>query len=92
MNVGDIVTLFNSEYEVKQSFNDVKYIPGTSFYLVWNDDMRSMLGKKWKVLEVFDNGIIALPSPDGSQDGKWYFPKCVVHGSGKLIIILIYEE
>ena len=40
--------------------------------------MRSMLGKKWDVLEVFNNGIIGLPSPDGSQEGKWYFPDRVV--------------
>ena len=36
--------------------------------------MKSMLGKIFPILEILDNGdIIALPSPDGSQDGKWYF-------------------
>ena len=76
--VGDVVILSNSEIKVRRSFEDTKYIPGTRYYLVWNDEMRSMLGKKWDVLEVFNNGIIGLPSPDGSQEGKWYFPDRVV--------------
>ena len=42
-----------------------------------------MLGKKFKVLEVLDNDIIAIPSPDGSQDGKYYFPKSVLQLTGK---------
>ena len=46
--------------------------------------MRSMLGKKLKVLAVLENGIIALPSPDGSQNGKWYFLKSVIHKSGRV--------
>ena len=41
-----------------------------------------MLGKKFKVLEVLENDIIALPSPDGSQDGKYYFPKSVLQLTG----------
>ena len=50
--------------------------------------MRSMLGKKWDVLEVFNNGIIGLPSPDGSQEGKWYFPdRVAVKISGVLFCV-----
>ena len=44
--------------------------------------MRSMLGKKLKVVAVLENGVIALPSPDGSQNGRWYFMKSVVHKLG----------
>ena len=51
--------------------------------------MRGMLGKEHRLLAVFDDGIIALPSPDGSQDGKWswkkgYFHKSVVRKSGNI--------
>ena len=65
--------------------------------------MRSMLGKKLKVVAVLENGIIALPSPDGSQNGRWYFMKSVVHKPGTQIrcerilvtenlFILFYEK
>ena len=47
--------------------------------------MRSMLGKKLKVVAVLENGVIALPSPDGSQNGRWYFMKSVVHKPGTQI-------
>ena len=50
--------------------------------------MKGMLGKQFPILGVYgDNdddyeithyGVIALPSPDGSQNGKWYFSKTVV--------------
>ena len=74
LNVGDEVVLSKSEFEVKQSFNLINYN--------WSDKMRKMLGKKLKVLAVLENDIIALPSPDGSQNGKWYFLKSVVHKPG----------
>ena len=45
--------------------------------------MITMLGKEFPVLEVVGNGIIALPSPDGSFSGKWYFHTSVVRPSGK---------
>ena len=65
--------------------------------------MRSMLGKKLKVVAVLENGVIALPSPDGSQNGRWYFMKSVVHKPGTQIrcerilvtenlFILFYEK
>ena len=47
--------------------------------------MISMLGKQYNILEVNVRGnpmVIALPSPDGSQCGKWYFSKCVVSKPG----------
>ena len=53
--------------------------------------MRGMLGKEHRLLAVFDDGIIALPSPDGSgswktpQDGKLYFDKSVVRKSGNIL-------
>ena len=44
--------------------------------------MTSMLGDTFKVLPKSaakaNPKIIALPSPDGSQNGQWYFPKTVV--------------
>lgn len=73
-NVGDVVVLSDSESEVKKSFNAINYD--------WSDRMRSMLGKKHTVVAASNNGIIALRSPDGSQDGKWYFLESVVHKQG----------
>ena len=64
-NVGDVVVLSDSESEVKESFNAINYN--------WSNRMRNMLGKKHTVVAASKNGIIALRSPDGSQDGKWYF-------------------
>ena len=68
---GDMVILSDDELFVKSEFylleNDI-----------WVDRMWSMLGKKFPILEVWDSKTIALPSPDGSQDGKWYFPKSLV--------------
>ena len=47
--------------------------------------MKSMLGKRWQVLDVLQDGIIALPSADGSQDGTInYFHQSVVQKSGKI--------
>ena len=31
-----------------------------------------------RITGITDNKTIGLPSPDGSQDGKWYFPNSVV--------------
>ena len=71
MEEGDIVFLTTSEFAVKQEFAKVNYI--------WNDQMKGMLGKRFPILEILEDGdIIALPSPDGSQNGKWYFPKRVL--------------
>lgn len=67
---GDIVRMLTSESAVRLSFRTVGY--------VWHDLMRGMLGREFPILEMTSRGIIALPSPDGSQDGKWYFPVSVV--------------
>ena len=31
-----------------------------------------------RITGITDNKTVGLPSPDGSQDGKWYFPNSVV--------------
>ena len=74
---GDRVILSSSETKVKEGFEKTNF--------VWNDKMRNMLGKKFRVLEVLENDIIAIPSPDGSQDGKYYFPKSVLQLTGETI-------
>ena len=79
LNIGDLVILSESESKVKESFYRTKY--------VWDDEMKYMLGKEWRVLAVLKNDIIALPSPDGSQNGKWYFHRSVVHESGNQILL-----
>ena len=55
----------------------------------WDDQMIGMLGKEFKILAVghlSNSNIIALPSPDGSQDGKWYFPYTVFYQSGNEVL------
>mmetsp|Transcript_104324 Transcript_104324/g.183872 ORF Transcript_104324/g.183872 Transcript_104324/m.183872 type:complete len:305 (+) Transcript_104324:84-998(+) len=66
----DIVRMHESEQSVQHSFASVGYI--------WHPLMRGMLGKEFPVLEETSTGIVALPSPDGSQNGMWYFPVSVV--------------
>merc|ERR1712228_805836 len=67
---GDIVQLNSSRDVVKHSFASCGYC--------WDRLMDGMLGKEFPILEMTSTGIIALPSPDGSQAGKWYFPVSVV--------------
>ena len=64
--------LSDDEHRVKSEF-------GLSNFR-WDYQMRLMLGKKFPIVAIFDwdPKIVALPSPDGSQDGKWYFPKSLV--------------
>ena len=70
---------------VKSEFAKINFI--------WHDLMTSMLGNTYKVLSKFsarnDSEIIALPSPDGSQNGQWYFPKSAITKIGTLIHILL---
>lgn len=40
----------------------------------YHDKMEGMLGNEFVVGEVVDKSLIGLPSIDGSQLGKWYFP------------------
>lgn len=67
---GDIVEMNSSREVVQHSFQRAGYI--------WHPLMIGMLGKEFPILEMTSRGIIALPSPDGSQGGKWYFPVSVV--------------
>eukprot|EP00927_Polykrikos_kofoidii_P057436 TRINITY_DN51582_c0_g1_i1.p1 TRINITY_DN51582_c0_g1~~TRINITY_DN51582_c0_g1_i1.p1 ORF type:complete len:279 (-),score=36.59 TRINITY_DN51582_c0_g1_i1:225-1004(-) len=67
---GDVVRMNPNEQAVLISFNTCGY--------VWHHLMRGMLGKEFPILEETRPGIIALPSPDGSQNGLWYFPVSVV--------------
>ena len=55
--------------------------------LEWDDQMQDMLGKTFAVLEVVDSDIIAIHSPDRSQNGKWYFHTSVFDRSGMETII-----
>ena len=47
--------------------------------------MLGMLGNQYTVLEVVSDHVpvmIGLPSPDGSQNGTWYFTVNVVSKAG----------
>ena len=81
-NIGDIVSLSSSESDVKGSLSPTLYN--------WDDRMRSMLGKQWMVLEVWENDILTLVSPlrtvhsqVASRYGKWYFPSSVLKSTGR---------
>ena len=63
--MGDRVVLSASESAVRDSFDSIPYH--------WDDLMIHMLGNTYPVLAVLNGGIIAIPSPDGAQEGKWYF-------------------
>ena len=65
-----MVILSDDEHLVKSEFNLSNFI--------WDDQMRLMLGKKFPIVAIHDPKTVALPSPDGSQAGKWYFPKSLV--------------
>ena len=68
-----MVILSDDEHFVKSEFS--------LRHLNWDDGMRLMLGEKFPILAIIDyknSSYVALPSPDGSQDGKWYFPKSLV--------------
>ena len=62
--------LSDDEHRVKSEF-------GLSNFR-WDYQMRLMLGKKFPIVAIFDHKTVALPSPDGRQDGNWYFPKSLV--------------
>ena len=68
--VGDMVILSDDEHLVKSEF-------GLSNFR-WDYQMRLMLGEKFPIVAILDPKTIALPSPDGSQAGIWYFPKSLV--------------
>ena len=71
---------------LKNSFTNLWTIIETGITrLEWRDKMYDMLGMKYTVLGIYENNVLALPSPDGSQNGKWYFSKSVVSKHGKII-------
>ena len=65
-----MVILSDDEHLVKSEFGLSNFI--------WDDQMRLMLGRKFPIVAIIDPKTVTLPSPDGSQDGKWYFPKSLV--------------
>ena len=65
-----MVILSDNEHLVKSEF-------GLSNFS-WDDQMRLMLGEKIPIVAILDPETVALPSPDGSQAGRWYFPKSLV--------------
>ena len=65
-----MVILSDDEDFVKSEFGLSNFI--------WNDDMKLYLGKKFPIVAIRDHKTIALPTPDGRQDGKWYFPKSLL--------------
>ena len=65
-----MVILSDDEHLVKSEFNLSNFI--------WVDEMRLILGKIFPIRAIFDHKTVALPSPDGRQDGNWYFPKSLV--------------
>ena len=70
--IGDIVKLTNSATFLYYEFLKVGHL--------WYDEMNNtMLGKVYKVLERPKNTTVTLPSPNGEQNGKWYFPKSAVY-------------
>jgi len=40
----------------------------------YRPEMEDMLGGTYRILEVNADGMVGLPSPDGSDDGIWWFP------------------
>jgi len=65
------VRLSDDEEAVRESFESLNHY-------IWNTTMAEMLGRDFRVLEVPSSRIVGLPSPDGSQQGVWYFPMDVV--------------
>ena len=69
---GHFVKLTNSETVLKSELSKVGYR--------WENEMTDMLGKVFEVLPGSNNDhrVVAFKSPNGEQNGKWYFPKIVV--------------
>ena len=64
MKLTDNLTFIQSE------FSTVGY--------TWINEMNDMLGKVYEVLSRPSDDLVALPSLNGEQNGKWYFPKTAV--------------
>jgi len=66
LQVGDFVKLSSNASAVREAFE----AGGEA----WDERLGSMLGKAHRVLELPSPTVAGLPSPDGSQEGVWYFP------------------
>ena len=71
---GEIVRVTEDEAYLERQFDTIEY--------QWTELMRLMAGQPFEVLciarENCGASIVGLPSPDGSQDGVWYFPASVL--------------
>ena len=65
-----MVILSDDEDFVKSEFGLSNFI--------WSDDMKLILGEKFPIVAIRDHKTVVLPSPDGRQDGTWYFPKSLI--------------
>ena len=74
VDVGQRVRIFSDGQLVKRCFDFVQY--------EYSELMDAMCGEAFEVVcHARDNcgtTIVGLPSPDGSQDGVWYFPVTVL--------------
>lgn len=74
VEVGQRVRLTGDVMHIARQFDTVGY--------QWSDEMIPMAGNEFEVLclarENRNTAIVGLPSPDGSQDGIWYFPTTVL--------------
>lgn len=68
---GDVVTIARDEAQVQKAFVDAD-----GYH--WRPGMAAMLGQPHKVLIMREPHIVGVPSPDGSQNGVWFFPMEVV--------------
>ena len=71
ITAGDVVILDKDEEFVRSEFEKIN--------LFWHDFMKSMLGNKYTIIvSTFGSDVVPLPSPDGSPNDIWYFPRTVV--------------
>lgn len=69
---GSLINLLGDEHAVRRFFE-------TSGGLRWHPLMSGMLGKEYTVIDVREqDGMIALPSADGSSGGRWHFTEEMV--------------
>lgn len=65
LQIDEWVELTSDRSQLENSFKDIIYR--------WDDLMEGMLGKIFPILDVCEGDIVALPAPDGSFGGKWFF-------------------
>lgn len=71
---GSVVRLTSDESKLREQFE-------MNPQFMWHDGMAGMLGGTYTVTKV-KPGVVGLPSPDGSQNGVWYFPEALVSPLG----------